>query len=48
MKCKICGCSNTEENPVTKDSDPYQEDVNNDNTEVWECANCREDSAGDI
>lgn len=48
MKCIICDCSNTKENPVTKEPDPYQEDVNNDDTEVWECGNCRLESAMEI
>ncbi len=48
MKCCSCGCSSTKENPVTKDSDPYQSEINDDETEVWECANCRDDSAMDI
>ncbi len=48
MKCEVCGDSNTKENPVSKDSDPYKEDVNNDNTEVWECKECRKKSAANI
>ena len=28
--------------------DPYDEDVNNDPTPVWECGNCRAASADDI
>ena len=48
MKCYNCGCSSTEENPVTKDPDPYQSEINDGEAEVWECANCRGDSAMDI
>ena len=48
MKCFRCGCKNTKENPVTKGPDPYQSEINNDNTEIWECEKCREDSAGEI
>lgn len=28
--------------------DPYQAEINNNDTPVWECEHCREDSAGDI
>lgn len=28
--------------------DPFNSDINDDETEVWECPSCREDSAGDI
>ena len=48
MKCCVCDCSNTKENPVTKGPDPYQSEINGDETEVWECENCRDDSAMDI
>ena len=48
MKCISCGCSNTEKNPVTKGPDPYAYEINDDDTEVWECDRCREDSAMDI
>ena len=48
MKCEICDCSNTEKNPVTKDADPYASEINIDDTEVWECAQCRDDSAREI
>jgi len=44
MECYICGCNNTEENPVTKEPDPYQEEIYDDETEVWECEECRYDS----
>lgn len=48
MKCQSCGCSNTKENPVTKGPDPYASEIDDDETEVWECDNCRSDSAMDI
>ena len=48
MKCIVCGCSNTKENPVTKEPDLYQSEINGDDTEVWECEACRQDSAMDI
>ena len=48
MKCSNCGCSNTEGNPVTKAPDPLQSEVYDDDTEVWECKKCREESADDI
>ena len=48
MKCVICGKSNTKENLVTKDPDPYNEEINGDSTEVWECAHCRQESSGDV
>lgn len=48
MKCYNCGCSNTKENPVTKGPDPYAEEINDDDTEVWECDLCRDDSTGDV
>ena len=48
MKCSCCGCKNSEKNPVIKAPDPYQSEINDDETEVWECASCREESAMDI
>ena len=48
MRCIICGCSDSEKNPVTKAPDPYDEEINDDDTEVWECENCREGQAGSI
>jgi hypothetical protein len=48
MKCSHCGCENTEEYPVTKGPDPFQWEINDDKTEVWECRSCRHESAMDI
>jgi len=43
-KCCSCGCTdNLEWGP-----DPYAYDINNDDTPVWECDHCREQSAMDI
>ena len=48
MKCIVCCCSNTEDNPVTKAPDPFQSEINDDDTEVWECRQCRDDSEMEI
>ncbi len=48
MKCIRCGWSNTKNNPVTKRPDPYDSDSNGDDTEVWECENCRDILADEI
>jgi hypothetical protein len=48
MKCIKCGCSNTKENPVTFGEDPFAAEINDDHTEVWECDDCRRESADDI
>lgn len=45
MKCGSCGRNSTKENPVVKGPDPYQSEINDDETEVWECMECREESA---
>ena len=45
MKCIACGCSDTKKNPVTEDPDPFQSEINDDETIVWECDECRYDSA---
>ena len=50
-KCFRCGrimSENDKDNPVTYGPDPFNSDINNDETEVWECRNCRIDSAGGI
>ena len=43
-RCSHCG--------GTKDlsfaPDPYSSDVHNDDTPVWECGDCREQSAADV
>jgi len=42
--CCVCGTTeNLEYGP-----DPYAEDVNGDDTAVWECFSCRQQSADDI
>ena len=48
MKCQECGCSNTKENLVIKAPDPYQSEINGDDTEVCECERCREESTQEI
>ena len=48
MKCEHCGRSDTKENPVTKGPDPFAYEIHDDETEIWECDNCREESAMDI
>jgi len=48
MRCEMCGCSNTKDNPVTKGPDPFQQEINDDDSEVWECESCRSDLADDI
>lgn len=48
MKCIICERSSTKGNPVIKAPDPYNSEINDDETEVWECLECREESALDI
>jgi hypothetical protein len=41
-----CHCGTTKN--VSFGPDPYNSDVNNDDTPVWECENCRYESAQDI
>lgn len=48
MRCINCNCKSTKKNPVTKAPDPYNSDINDDETKVWECADCRQQSANDI
>ena len=48
MKCIHCGVSNSVENPVTFDVNPFEEEVNHNNSKDWECDKCREQSAQDI
>ncbi len=36
------------ESKITFDSDPYAEEINRDKTPVWECYDCRHQSAMDI
>ena len=47
MRPRPCFRCNTTED-VTYGPDPYDADVNNDSTPVWECGRCRAESAGDI
>jgi hypothetical protein len=43
---KCCRCGTTTD--VSLGPDPYASDVNNDDTPVWECGNCRHESAMDV
>jgi len=43
-ECEVCGT--TED--VSFAPNPYQSDINGDDTEVWMCGNCRHESAMDI
>ena len=49
-ECCSCGkwATEHETNPVIFESDPYAEEINGDSTEVWECEECRHQSAMDI
>jgi hypothetical protein len=49
-ECQSCHkwATEHEENPVTFDSDPYDDEINGNTTEVWECENCRHESSMDI
>lgn len=43
VRCPICG-----EMGATYGPDPYAEEIGNDDTPVWECGDCRHESAMDI
>ena len=43
-KCISCGTTKN----VTFGPDPYQSEINDDDTPVWMCDTCREESAMDI
>lgn len=47
-KCCSCDCEDSPDCPVTFGPDPYAQDVSCDDTPVWECENCRFESAMDI
>ena len=46
--CVECGKEGTKDNPVTFGPDSFNEEINGDDTSVWECADCREDSDAEI
>ena len=48
MKCEICEVSNTKDNPVTKDINPYDAEINDIEIEMWMCQSCYGDSMNDI
>lgn len=45
-KPKCCECGTTED--VTFEADPYAEEIGGDDTPVWECGECRHESAMSI
>ena len=49
-KKHICaGCGNKfSENEIEFSPDPYAEEINGNDTKVWECKDCRDSSAFDI
>ena len=48
-KHKCIRCKNLfPESKITFAADPYNSEINNDNTEVWECEECRNNCAMDI
>jgi hypothetical protein len=59
MKCSICGetknlhrCYSCKKyfckEHIEYDADPYASEIGGDNTKVWECFECRKESALDI
>ena len=42
--CQCCGSTKD----VTYEPDPYAEEIDHDDSSVWECAACREQSGRDI
>lgn len=46
--CHKCGAESTPENPITWGPDPFAEEIDGDDTPIWECKNCRDESADDI
>ena len=48
MKCTVCKCGNSDKNLVTKAPDPYSSEINGDDTEIWMCEGCRDESCMEI
>lgn len=48
LNCPQCGRPNTPDNPVTFERDPLAYEVYNDDTPVWKCEKCRQESADEI
>ena len=46
-KCAACGRM-FGEGEISFAPDPYNQEINDDDTNVWECSDCREESRGDI
>lgn len=44
---KCCSCGKVGDD-VTFEADPFAEEMNGNDTPVWECADCRRESAMDI
>ena len=44
VSCKQFFC----ESHIEYNEDPYQSDINNDHTKIWECETCKEESRNDI
>lgn len=47
-QCENCELFGTEENPVTYAPNPYTQEMDDDDTCYWMCADCRYESASDI
>lgn len=47
-QCCACGEFGTPENPVTFGPDPYYQEIHEDDSPVWECERCRQESADEI
>jgi len=46
-RCVNCG-KLFDEKDIVFAPDPFEEEINENDTPVWECEKCREESAGDI
>ena len=49
-KCEDCDhwATDVDENPVTFGPDPFNDEINDDQTPFWMCENCRYESGMDI
>lgn len=47
-KCYLCKCQDSKDNPVTWDVDPYDDDVNGDDTKHWICGECSYERSQEI
>ncbi len=48
MKCSVCGCEDSKGNPVTLEPDPYASEIKGNETPIWECKRCRQESVREI